>query len=343
MSTQSSSRRAERTETTPVIELDAVSKEFPLEDSLFDKLLGTQTSVTAVSDVSLTVYEGETIGIVGESGSGKSTLANLVTGLHTPTAGTVTFDGEQVGGALSRSAEQLTDVGVIFQNAKSSIDPRMTIQAAIAEPLKAHGWSKRERTDRVEELLELVNLSERYATRYAHELSGGQAQRVAIARAIATEPRVLVLDEPVSALDVSVKGSIINLLMRLQRELGLTYVLISHDLSVVKHIADRIAVMYLGELMEVAPADQLFASPSHPYTEALLAAIPDVDPTTSIQDAFILEGDVPSPVDPPDGCVFHTRCPIAEERCQRDVPDRVEIDDATSACHFAEDVYHDRR
>lgn len=343
MSTQPVPQLEEQADPNPVIELETVTKEFPLEDSLLDRVLGTQTALKAVSGVSLTVYEGETIGIVGESGSGKSTLANLITGLHTPTEGTVTFDGAPVGGAVSRSTELLADVGVIFQNAKSSIDPRMTIQAAIAEPLKTRGWSKSARTERVTELLELVNLSERYATRYAHELSGGQAQRVAIARAIATEPRVVVLDEPVSALDVSVKGSIINLLMHLQQELGLTYVLISHDLSVVKHIADRIAVMYLGELMEVATAEQLFDSPSHPYTEALLAAIPDVDPTTSIQDAVILEGDVPSPVDPPEGCVFHTRCPIATERCRTDAPDRFEIGEATSACHFAEDVYHDRR
>lgn len=343
MRARSTARLEDRADARPVIELEGVSKEFPLEDSLLDKLLGTRTAVRAVSDVSLTVYEGETIGVVGESGSGKSTLANLITGLHTPTDGTVRLDGAPVGGAADRSTELLADVGVIFQNAKSSIDPRMTIQAAIAEPLKTRGWSRDERTDRVAELLDLVNLSERYATRYAHELSGGQAQRVAIARAIATEPRVLVLDEPVSALDVSVKGSIINLLMRLQRELDLTYVLISHDLSVVKHITDRIAVMYLGELLEVATADQLFDAPSHPYSEALLAAIPDVDPRASIQDAFVLEGDVPSPVDPPSGCVFHTRCPIAEDRCRREIPDRIEIDDATSACHFAEDVYYDRR
>ncbi|MCU4751400.1 ABC transporter ATP-binding protein [Halobacteria archaeon AArc-curdl1] len=321
-----------------VIELENVTKEFALEDSLLDQLMGRRTTITAVSNVSLTAYEGETLGIVGESGSGKSTLANLITGLHTPTQGTVRINGEEVSSVTRRSPELLADVGVIFQNAKSSIDPRLTVRQAIAEPLKTQGYGRTERQERISELLELVNLSERYTDRYAHELSGGQAQRVAIARAIATEPRVLILDEPVSALDVSVKGSIINLLMRLQREFGLTYVLISHDLSVVRHIADRIAVMYLGELMEVGSAEPLFETPAHPYTKALLEAIPDTDPTTSVLDAFVLEGDVPSPVDPPSGCVFHTRCPIAEDRCRRDVPPVVDVETSASRCHFAKRV-----
>ncbi|MFP9191862.1 ABC transporter ATP-binding protein [Natrialbaceae archaeon A-CW1-1] len=330
--------RDEGREPPAVIELENVSKEFALEDSLLDRLMGTRTTITAVSNVSLTAYEGETLGIVGESGSGKSTLANLITGLHTATQGTVRINGEEVRSVTRRSPELLADVGVIFQNAKSSIDPRLTVRQAIAEPLKTQGDGRTERQQRIAELLELVNLSERYADRYAHELSGGQAQRVAIARAIATEPRVLILDEPVSALDVSVKGSIINLLMRLQRELGLTYVLISHDLSVVKHIADRIAVMYLGELMEVGSAEPLFETPAHPYTKALLEAIPDTDPTTSVLDAFVLEGDVPSPVDPPSGCVFHTRCPIAEDRCRSEVPPAVDVETSASKCHFAERV-----
>ncbi|MFC7233576.1 ABC transporter ATP-binding protein [Saliphagus sp. GCM10025308] len=327
---ESAEEREHERDATTVVELENVTKEFALEDSLIDRLFGTRTTITAVSGVSLNVYEGETLGIVGESGSGKSTLANLVTGLHTPTAGDVRIDGRAVRSVSGRSNQLLADFGVIFQNAKSSIDPRMTVAQAIAEPLKTQGWSRVERKDRITELLEQVNLSARYVDRYAHELSGGQAQRVAIARAIATEPRVLILDEPVSALDASVKG-IINLLLRLQRELDLTYVLISHDLSVVKHIADRIAVMYLGELMEVGEAERLFTSPGHPYTEALLASIPDLDPTTSVLDATILEGDIPSPVDPPSGCVFHTRCPIAEDQCRTDVPNVVDLEGTVSS------------
>lgn len=326
---------------TPTVELEGVSKRFPLDDSLLAQLVGEQTFVEAVAGVSLTVREGETLGIVGESGSGKSTLANLVTGLHAPTEGTVRIDGDAVGAVASRSSDRLADIGVVFQNAKSSIDPRQTVLDAIKEPLEAQGWSRERRDERVNELLELVNLSDQYASRRAHELSGGQAQRVAIARAIATNPSLLVLDEPVSALDVSVKGTIINLLMRLQRELDLTYLFISHDLSVVKHIADRIAVMYLGELMEVAAADRLFESPSHPYTEALLSAIPDVNPGTSIDEKAIPEGDVPSPVDPPEGCAFHTRCPIAEPECREATPEFVTVDGRRSKCHFAKEVATD--
>lgn len=342
MSIDSVSQVSQRSEPA-VIALEDVSKDFALEDSLIDRLMGTRTFISAVSDVSLEVHEGETFAIVGESGCGKSTLANLITGVHVPTEGTVRLNGQAVGGVSRRSKAVLSDVGVIFQNAKSSIDPRMTVNQTIAEPLKSAGWSRSRRRERVKELLEMVNLSEHFGDRFAHELSGGQAQRVTIARAIATEPKVLILDEPVSALDVSVKGSIINLLMELQAELNLTYVLISHDLSVVKHIADRIAVMYLGEIMEKAPADQIFATPAHPYTEALIASIPDGDPTTSIQDTFVLEGDVPSPVDPPSGCSFHTRCPVAEERCETDVPEYVSVGEGVSKCHFSVEFYHDER
>lgn len=328
---------------SPLITLDSVTKSFVRNDSLLDRLLGTRTSLTAVSDVSLTVYEGETLGIVGESGSGKSTLGHLVSGLEVPTEGEILIDGDRVGGALSRPKTQLADVGVVFQNTTSSIDPRLTTSQVIGEPLRAAGWSQSERDERINELLRLVNLSARHTDRYVHELSGGQIQRVAVARAIATEPRVVILDEAVSAVDVSIQGTILNLLMRLQEDLGLTYIFISHDLSVLKHIADRIAVMYLGEVMEVASAAQLFESPAHVYTDSLLKAIPDVDPSTSIRDTVVLAGDIPSPVDPPRGCVFHPRCPIAEPQCRTDVPEMMPVGESVSKCHFASDVYHDRK
>lgn len=320
----------------PLIEIDAVSKRFVLGDSLLDRLVGDRRFVNAVSEATLTVYEGETVGLVGESGSGKSTLANMVTGLHAPTDGDIRFDGESVGHVTSRSTEVLTEIGMVFQNPKASIDPRMTVQAVIEEPLKSYGWTKQRRRERVAELLELVNLSDQYLDRHAHELSGGQAQRVAIARAVALEPRVLVLDEPTSALDVSVQAKIINLLMRLQDELDLTMLFIAHDLSVVEHIADRVAVMYLGQLMEVAPTEQLFERPAHPYTKALLNAIPDVTPGSGGD--VVLEGDVPSPVNPPSGCVFHTRCPMATQECAETDPDYRTVENARSKCLYPDEL-----
>ena len=328
----------------PVIEARNLVKHFPLNDSLVDTLLGNDEHVEAVSDVSFSIAEGETLALVGESGSGKSTVANLVTGLYAPTSGGVLFDGEPIGSATARSADVLSDIGMVFQDPKASLDPRLTIRRSIAEPLHAQGWNKHRREERVDELLELVNLSDTHADRHPHELSGGQAQRVAIARAVALDPRVLVLDEPVSALDASVQAKIINLLMDLQEEMGLTYLFIAHDLNVVEHIADRVAVMYLGNLMEIAPAEQLFEQPTHPYTYTLLSAIPSLQ-TGATEGRVILDGDVPSPVDPPSGCVFHTRCPVAEEECAARVPDFERVDDAESKCLFAREFaeeYGDR-
>lgn len=319
-------------ESSSVFEINAVTKRFALSDSLLDRLVGTREYVTAVDDVSLTIHDGETVGLVGESGSGKSTLANLITGLHEPTEGTISFDGEPVGHVSTRSSNVRKEIGMVFQNPKASIDPRMTVRDAIEEPMKAQGWSSSRRAERIEELLTLVNLSQHHADRHAHELSGGQAQRVAIARAVALNPRVLVLDEPTSALDVSVQAKIINLLVELQETLGLTMLFIAHDLSVVEHIADRVAVMYLGQLMEVAPTEQLFEQPTHPYTSALLSAIPEVgqDDTETI----VLQGDVPSPVNPPSGCVFHTRCPVAQPECSTTDPDYEEIDQGRTKCLY---------
>jgi oligopeptide/dipeptide ABC transporter ATP-binding protein len=322
----------------PLVEVDGISKEFPTDDSVIAGLLGTRDYLQAVNDVSLAIDPGETLALVGESGSGKSTLVNLVTGLHEPTDGEVRFEGEQLPTATQRDHATLSDIGMVFQNPRGSLDPRITVRKAIKEPMHAAGWSRERREERVDELMEIVNLQQSFGSRYPYELSGGQAQRVAIARAVALDPKLLVLDEPVSALDVSVQAKILNLLMELQGELDLTYLFIAHDLNVVEHIADRVAVMYLGEIMETAPTRQLFESPSHPYTETLLSAIPEVKPGGR-SDRVVLEEDPPSPVDPPSGCVFHTRCPSAEERCAEEVPDVERIDDAESRCHFAEEVY----
>jgi peptide/nickel transport system ATP-binding protein len=322
-----------------VVAVDGVSKRFALDESLVARLAGRETYVHAVSDVSLSIHHGETLGLVGESGSGKSTLANVVTGLHAPTSGEVRFRGEPVGPAAERPPDVLADIGMVFQNPRASLSPRLRVESVLGEPMRARGWEESRRETRTRELLDLVDLTETHLDRYPHELSGGQAQRVAIARALALDPTFLVLDEPVSALDVSIQAKILNLLMELQADLELTVLFIAHDLSVVEHIADRVAVMYLGELMEVAPAEQLFASPAHPYTEVLLSAIPSVDPTSDDSDRVIPEGDVPSLVDPPEGCVFHARCPRAEPRCAETDPDARPAGEGRSRCLFADEVY----
>lgn len=327
--------------TQPIIEVENVEKRFSMKDSLVAKLLGNEEYVRAVDGVSLSIEPGETLALVGESGSGKSTLANLVTGLHAPTSGIVRFDGKEVGTATGRDPDVLADIGMVFQNPKGSLDPRIDVRNVIAEPLKARGWDRSEWKPKVENLVDRVNLSRSYLSRHPHELSGGEAQRVAIARAIALDPRVIVLDEPVSALDVSVQAKIINLLMDLQEDLNLTYLFIAHDLNVVEHIADRIAVMYLGKLMELAPTEALFERSSHPYTETLLSAIPSVDPTER-KERVMLGGDVPSPVNPPSGCVFHTRCPLADEQCVEEVPEAVTVGNATSWCHYASSFVNDK-
>ncbi|WP_081655570.1 dipeptide ABC transporter ATP-binding protein [Halopiger goleimassiliensis] len=324
---------------SPLVDLSGVTKRYTLDDGLLDGIFGERRELPAVVDVDLTVHEGETVGLVGESGSGKSTVADLVTGLEAPTDGEVRFDGTPVGTARDRSADQLADVGVVFQNPRSSFNPRRTVERAIAEPLRQQGWSRERRRERVADLLDRVGLSETHASRYPHELSGGQIQRAAIARAIAPNPRLLVLDEPVSALDASVTARILNLLLDLQADLELTYLLISHDLDVVAHVADRIAVMYLGTVMEVGPADRVLDDPTHPYTQALLEAIPSVDPDDD--PAVPLEGDLPQSVEPPAGCPFHTRCPIAEPRCRTETPTFTSIDATRSRCHFADEFSRD--
>lgn len=325
----------DRTQEDPILEARGVSRVFDLTDSAIKRLLGRDRSLQAVDDVDFAVYPNEIVGIVGESGSGKSTLAKLLTGLQTPTEGTVLFDSQPVGVVEERTADQLANVGVVFQNPRASINPRQRIHEAIAEPLREQGWETSRCHDRVRELLDLVDLPTGFASRRPNQLSGGQLQRVAIARAIALEPRVLVLDEPVSALDVSVRARLLNLLRELQNRLGLTIVVISHDLDVVRHIADRVAVMYLGRIAERGPAPTVFERPAHPYTAALLDAVPRV---TDSGEPVQLEGPVPSAVDTPEGCSFHPRCPISEPECERTDPNCKAVGKAHARCHFAEEV-----
>ncbi|AMM86199.1 oligopeptide/dipeptide ABC transporter ATP-binding protein [Martelella sp. AD-3] len=312
-----------KTETghTPLLRVEELKVHFPAgRKTLFSK--EPQQVVKAVDGVSFHVCEGETLAIVGESGCGKSTTGNAILGLEPATEGRIFFRGRDLTemNAMERAA-MWRNLQVVFQDPVSALDPKRTIAQSIAEPLAIHNVPARERRARVDELLEQVGLNPGQRDRYPNELSGGQRQRVVIARALALKPDVIICDEAVSALDVSIQSQILNLLMRLQRELGLAYIFISHDLSVVRHIADRVVVMYLGTIVEEGPAATLFADPRHPYTQALLAAIPLPDPVAERNKVVqLLEGDLPSPLDPPKGCPFVTRCPIAESRCADDRP-----------------------
>ncbi len=319
-----------------LVSLTNVKKHFPIMKGIFRRQVG---AVRAVDGVSFDIYRGETLGLVGESGSGKSTTGRVILQLDEATEGSVTFEDTELTETKGEALRKLRPrMQMIFQNPHASLNPRMTVGTIIAEPLKEHKKSKGdERQHRVEELLSLVGLEPKHANRYPHEFSGGQRQRIGIARAIALNPDFIVCDEPIAALDVSIQAQVVNLLENLQDVLGLTYLFISHDLSMVRHIADRVAVMYLGKIMELADVDDLYNDPKHPYTQALLSAVPVPDPEVeAARRHVILEGDIPSPANPPPGCVFNTRCPIAQERCVSEVPEWRELGtNHWAACHFA--------
>lgn len=317
-----------------LLEVKGLKKHFPLKGGFFKNK--TVNYVKAVDGVDFYIQEGETLGLVGESGCGKTTSGRSVLRLHEPTAGQILFDGKDIT-ALDKEAMRLMrkDMQLIFQDPYSSLNPRMTVGNIIGEPLVIYEkMSSKERIERVKELLDLVGLSPYHVRRYPHEFSGGQRQRVGIARAIALHPRFIVCDESVSALDVSIKAQVINLFQDLQQRLGLTYMFISHDLSVVRHISNRVAVMYLGKIVEMAPSDELFTNPMHPYTRALLSAVPVVNPRDT-RERIVLEGDVPSPINPPKGCVFHTRCTYCMERCRQEPPEFKDYGSGHfTACHL---------
>nr|WP_310306563.1 dipeptide ABC transporter ATP-binding protein [Nocardioides marmoribigeumensis] len=323
-----------------VLEATDVKKYFPITQGIvFKRTIG---HVKAVDGVSLQLHRGETLGLVGESGCGKSTLSRVLMGLQKATDGSVKLNGEELVGMKERRLREVRrNVQIIFQDPYSSLDPRMTVGDIVGEPFEVHpdAAPKGQRKQKVQELLEVVGLSPEHYNRYPHQFSGGQRQRIGIARALALRPEVIICDEPVSALDVSVQAQVINLLERLQDELGLSYVFVAHDLSVVRHIADRVAVMYLGKIVEIGDDQALYERPTHPYTQALLSAVPVPDPTLrGLRDQIVLQGDLPSPANPPSGCRFRTRCWKAQEICATEEPLLVDrqADPHPSACHFAE-------
>jgi oligopeptide transport system ATP-binding protein len=328
---------SEPAEREVLVSVRGLKKHFPIMKGVFRRQVG---SIRAVDGVSFDIHKGETLGLVGESGSGKSTTGRVMLQIDHATEGSIKFEGKElVGLKESRVRELRPRMQMVFQDPHASLNPKMTVGSIIAEPLKEHGLGTgKDRQARVGELLDLVGLASKHANRYPHEFSGGQRQRIGIARAIALNPDFIVCDEPIAALDVSIQAQVVNLLEELQDVLGLTYLFISHDLSMVRHIADRVAVMYLGKIMELADVNVLYTDPKHPYTKALQSAVPVPDPEVeAVRKRVILEGDVPSPANPPTGCVFSTRCPVAQDRCRVEVPEWRELSPGRwVACHFAE-------
>jgi peptide/nickel transport system ATP-binding protein len=325
-----------------LLEVNNLKKHFPIRRGFFRKTVG---NVRAVDGVSFFIRQGETLGLVGESGCGKTTTGRLILKAYDPTEGQIRFrqNGEMVDLAAITSRKEMKairrEMQIIFQDPFSSLNPRMTVLDIVGEPLRIHGVaSGAELKDQVRKLLERVGLRVQHMNRYPYAFSGGQRQRIGIARALALRPKLIVCDEPVSALDVSVQAQVINLLADLQREFGLTYLFIAHDLSVVEHISNRVAVMYLGNIVETAPSEALYANPLHPYTEALLSAVPRTDPD-HVSNRILLTGDVPSPANPPTGCKFHPRCRYVKPICSQEVPSLIEhSSDHYAACHFVKDL-----
>ncbi|WP_423802417.1 ABC transporter ATP-binding protein [Neobacillus sp. SAB-20_R2A] len=302
----------------PLISIKDVKKHYPIGSGLFSK---KGKWLKAVDGISLDVHRGETVGLVGESGCGKSTLGRMVVGLLEPTSGEVVFEGNSLLSKGRNKRDLGQKIQMVFQDPYSSLNPRMNVANIIAEPLVLHKiGTGSERKKRVDELLEKVGLTAAHGSRYPEEFSGGQRQRIGIARALALNPSLIVCDEPVSALDVSIQAQILNLLKEIQEDMGLSYIFIAHGLQAVKHISNRIVVMYLGKIMEISETDQLFEQPLHPYTEALISAVPEPDPTVRNRERILLSGDLPNPANPPVGCRFSTRCPLADERCRREEP-----------------------
>lgn len=318
-----------------LLKVDHLKKYFPINGGIFGKKVG---EVKAVDDVSFYVNKGETLGLVGESGCGKSTTGRVLMRLIEPTEGQVVFDGKDLTKLKTEEMRQMRkEIQMVFQDPFASLNPRHTVEKILEEPLIVHGVKdKQERKRRVKEMLEVVGLNSYHAKRYPHQFSGGQRQRIGIARALMTKPKLIIADEPVSALDVSIQSQVLNLLEDLQKEFQLTYIFIAHDLGVVKHISDRVGVMYLGRLVEITDAEKLYEKPLHPYTKALLTSIPIPDPD-AVQEKELLTGDLPSPSNPPLGCAFHTRCSACMEVCKTTRPELVEIEPGHfAACHLYE-------
>jgi oligopeptide transport system ATP-binding protein len=305
--------------TEPLLKVENLKKHFPITGGILGRPV---SSVKAVDGVSFTVNKGETLGIVGESGCGKSTTGRMLMRLIDPSEGRVTFEDRELTSLSNSEMRKIRrEMQMVFQDPFASLNPRHTVEKILEEPLKVHGMgSAKERKERVHELLNIVGLSSYHAKRYPHQFSGGQRQRIGIARALMTKPKLIIADEPVSALDVSIQSQVLNLMQDLQKEFGLTYIFIAHDLGVVRHISDRVGVMYLGKMVELSNSENLYEKPLHPYTQALLSAVPVPDPDFK-RETILLQGDIPSPSNPPSGCTFHTRCPHATEICKQKVPE----------------------